>query len=326
MPSSLRAGIARHEPASQSINAGREKRQCSPMRRPGTSPASTSSSSSSSETCIRPTAGATTSTGASRRLEQLLRVAPGRRVRVVDRERGGRRVEMTEVGEILLTHARIILSELSRSRRLIEERGGPVRDLTLGTMRSLSGTAVFESIANLLEQLPAGRLATEECQSVEELASRLIQGEIDAAIAVLPLPPGDYMYEILGRERFVLFSSPLAHYWEPSFEAGAARVPIAILRSCHASRIAIEHLQLLGLNLEVIVRSDESKILLEAARRGIAAVLAPQSMVPDDDHTVSVLEIESLPPITTVVLWIGDRPKALVGLQTERERAEVRAA
>lgn len=143
---------------------------------------------------------------------------------LLDRRRGG--ATLTPAGEALLPLARRILNDVESARfevhSLEEMRGGRVR---LGTIPSLSGSLVADSLRHFHDRYPAVRLLVEETGS-RELVRMLAQGELDLAVIHVPLLPGDppLVTTTLLTEELVLVTTVQDQ------SLGDGPVPISVLR------------------------------------------------------------------------------------------------
>jgi DNA-binding transcriptional LysR family regulator len=163
----------------------------------------------------------------------LAQSALSQQVRRLERELGvelllrtTRRVELTEAGEIALTRATRVLSEVDALRSELDELSGLLRGrLAVGGMLPAGGIDLPELLLRFSRLHPGVDVQLRE-GTAAEMVERLRGDEIDAAIAMLELAeiPDFLAGERLGEERLVLAMAPNDEL------AARKRVPFSDLR------------------------------------------------------------------------------------------------
>jgi LysR family transcriptional regulator, transcription activator of glutamate synthase operon len=163
----------------------------------------------------------------------LAQSALSQQVRRLERELGvelllrtTRRVELTEAGEIALTRATRVLSEVDALRSELDELSGLLRGrLVVGGMLPAGGIDLPALLLRFSRLHPGVDVQLRE-GTATEMVERLRGDEIDAAIAMLePSEIPDFLVgERLGEERLVLAMAPGDEL------AARRRVPFADLR------------------------------------------------------------------------------------------------
>src|SRR5919198_3445386 len=147
----------------------------------------------------------------------LAQSALSQQVRRLERElrvellvRASRRVELTDAGEIALTRATRILSEVEALRSELDELSGLVRGrLVVGGMLPAGGVDLPALLLRFAGVHPGVEVQVRE-GTAAEMVERLRGDEIDAAIAMLEAEevPEFAASERLGEERLVLAMAP----------------------------------------------------------------------------------------------------------------------
>jgi DNA-binding transcriptional LysR family regulator len=122
-------------------------------------------------------------------------------------ERRARGIVPTSSGEILVRHARSILSEINLAQQeLATLKSGLSGQTSLGTVTTPAASLVPAAIAALKRQHP-GLLVTVEVDHSRLLLEKLLQGELDMLVARLPDAAGAGIlhFEPLGDERHAVF-------------------------------------------------------------------------------------------------------------------------
>ena len=135
-------------------------------------------------------------------------------VRLFDRGRGRRTVELTEAGTLLLRHVETITDRLQAARAdLLAYAAGETGRLRIGVYQSI-GTRILPAIIGRFSQAwPGVEVQLMEANSDEGLMDMVEPGRLDLTFGVLPLPEGPFDGVELLSDPFVLVvaaSSPLA--------------------------------------------------------------------------------------------------------------------
>ncbi|GAA2069605.1 LysR family transcriptional regulator [Streptomyces albiaxialis] len=114
-----------------------------------------------------------------------------REVGVALLEHVGRRVRLTEAGQVLARHAVEVLAAEERARTALEQaREHLTADLTVGVLATLAGTLVPPALATLAERHPGVRVTTREVVP-EETHAAVRDGDLDLAFVLdYPAVPG----------------------------------------------------------------------------------------------------------------------------------------
>src|SRR4029079_17304356 len=135
-------------------------------------------------------------------------------VRLFDRGRGRRTVELTEAGQLLLRHVESITDRLQAARAdLLAYAAGETGRLRIGVYQSI-GTRILPAIISRFSQAwPGVEVQLMEANSDEGLMDMVEPGRLDLTFGVLPLPEGPLDGGEVVCEPLVLVvsaSSPLA--------------------------------------------------------------------------------------------------------------------
>lgn len=122
-------------------------------------------------------------------------------------ERRARGIVPTSSGEILVRHARSILSEINLAQQeLATLKSGLSGQTALGSVTTPAASLVPEAIA-LLKRKHPGLLVSVEVDHSRPLLEKLLQGQLDMLVARLPdaAGAGSLQFEPLGDERHAVF-------------------------------------------------------------------------------------------------------------------------
>jgi len=119
-------------------------------------------------------------------------------------DRMGRRVQLTDAGRLLLEHARAVITTVENAtRELRETRGQGFGRLAIGVIPTIAPFVLPQALAAFARAHPNVELIVQEDYTAHILAG-LTAGELDVAIAALPIADENLVVEVLGTEPLLL--------------------------------------------------------------------------------------------------------------------------
>ncbi len=254
-----------------------------------------------------------TQSAVSQQIAALERVVGGP---VFDRPGGPRPVELTPFGELLLGHARDVLTRVDIAARDIDRyRSGTAGTLTVGTFQSAS-TAILPSIVGRFSaDHPDVEIRLVESDLDEELWSRLGAGELDVSFVVGEIPAGFETNQLV-TDPFVLIAPP------GEFEHGPVSVPEFVDRpligqqdnSCQ--RLNEAGLRAAGGEPRYVFRTNDNGAVTAMVRNGMGLAVLPRLCVEPEDHRVDLHPIEpAIPSRVISIAWRSGRTLAPIARQ-----------
>ena len=231
-------------------------------------------------------------------------------VRLFDRSRGRRTVELTEAGALLLKHVVTITDRLQAARAdLLAYAAGETGMLRVGVYQSV-GTRILPAIIGRFgEAWPNVEVRLSEANSDQGPLDLISSGALDLAFGVLPIPDGPFEAVELLSDPFVLVTaagSPLAGtLGTPTIQLIGAQRLIGF-RSCRSTRWVEEHLRSQGEEPNFVFRSEDNGTVQAMAGAGLGTALVPLLAVDISDPSIVVLPTD-LPPRRIALLWHRDR-------------------
>src|SRR6187401_1371821 len=161
-------------------------------------------------------------------------------VRLFDRARGRRTVELTEAGRLLLGHVETITDRLQAARAdLLAYAAGETGTIRVGVYQSVATRILPAIIGRFAESWPGVEVQLREAASDNGLMELVEPGQLDMTFGVLPIPEGPFDGVELIRDPFVLVvpaTSPLASMQTvPSIELIGEQRLIGF-RSCRSTK------------------------------------------------------------------------------------------
>jgi DNA-binding transcriptional LysR family regulator len=231
-------------------------------------------------------------------------------VRLFDRSRGRRTVELTEAGHLLLRHAISITDRLQAARAdLLAYAAGETGTLRVGVYQSVGTRILPAIIGRFADAWPNVEIRLTEANSDQGLFELLGPGALDLSFGVLPIQDGPFEAVELMRDPFVLVAaagSPLAGVQGmPSIELIGEQRLIGF-RSCRSTRWVEDHMRARGTEPTFVFRSEDNGTVQAMAGAGLGAALVPLLAVDPTDPAIVVLPTD-LPPRRIAMIWHRDR-------------------
>lgn len=120
-------------------------------------------------------------------------------------DRSKKPIQLTEVGEKIVTQARNIVNESGRIKDIVDQQKGYIGgDFRVGIIPTVMPTLLPMFMANFINKYPKVNLIIEE-RPTEEIIKMLKNGQLDAAIAATPLNEETIKEIVLYYEPFVAY-------------------------------------------------------------------------------------------------------------------------
>ncbi len=253
-------------------------------------------------------------------------------VRLFDRGRGRRTVELTEAGRLLLGHVQVIADRLQAARAdLLAYAAGETGTLRVGVYQSI-GTRILPAIvARFAEAWPGVEVRLTEAASDEGLTDMVEPGLLDLTFGVLPVPDGPFDGVELLQDPFVLVvskGSPLAGLSGVPSLALIGEQRLIGFRSCRSTRSVEAQLRAAGHEPNFVFRSEDNGTVQAMAGAGLGNALVPLLAVDLADPAVEIIPTD-LPARRIALMWHRDRyrsPAARTFVEIAREVSATLAA
>ena len=229
--------------------------------------------------------------------------------RLIDRPRGSRTVQLTEVGELLLRHGEAIVARLQAARSDVEAVvRGDAGSLRVGTFQSVGTRVLPELMRRFMAEWRNVDVRLVEEHDDRELVAAVERGDIDLSFAMPAQGAGPVEGVHLLSDRYVLLLPC-------DVEAPPSPLPLAELRgmrlignrSCRAVPNVEEQLERAGIEHEIVFRSDDNTTVQALVAAGVGAALVPRLTV-SDDPAIQVVETDAaLVPRQIGIVWHRDR-------------------
>jgi DNA-binding transcriptional LysR family regulator len=231
-------------------------------------------------------------------------------VRLLDRSRGRRTVELTEAGSLLLKHADAIVARMQAVRADLRAYGeGASGLLRVGTYQSVGARVLPAALGIFTSQWPGVEVRLVETNSDDGLLDLVESGEIDLSFAVYPLNEGPFEGVELLRDPYVLVvqaAAPQAKLTRPITAREISQLPLIGFRHCRSTVAAEDYLRADGGEPRWVFRSDDNTTVQAMVRAGIGVALVPRLTVDETDEECAIVPT-GVPPRVLTLAWHRDR-------------------
>ncbi len=232
--------------------------------------------------------------------------------RVVERARGQRSVSLTQAGALLAKHADAIVARLRAAQAdyaaLSEGVAGLLR---VGIYQSV-GTRILPSLLrDFAVAWPRVEVRLTEATDDGQLMSGVERGDLDLSFTVFPLQPGPFEALELLRDPYRLVvsaSSPLCRAPQPLSLRQLRGVPLIGPRMCLSGEQLESRLRGMGVEPQVIFRSDDNGTVQGLVGAGVGAALLPRLAIDPADTSTRCLRLDpEIAPRVICLAWHRDR-------------------
>jgi molybdate transport repressor ModE-like protein len=232
-------------------------------------------------------------------------------LRLVERSRGSRQLMLTDAGQVLVQHARIILNRVAATRADLKaiSSGGTGR-LRIGAFQSVGAQILPRLVTEFRMAWPRVDLRLEESNDDETLWHLVERGDLDAAFSVAPVRDGPFQVRELMREPFVLLvprSYPLAHRRAATLD-DLADLSLIGLKNCRDTAALESSLLRAGADLHILLRSAENETVRSMVAHGVGAALVPALVADPSDPRVAILSL-AFETVSRVVIMVWHRDR-----------------
>jgi molybdate transport repressor ModE-like protein len=248
-------------------------------------------------------------------------------MRVVERVHGKKTLGLSVAGETLLAHATAIQARLGAAKTDIDALArGTAGPLPIGAYESVSTRLLPAILRRFVTAFPDVELRLSEALHDLEFLRSLERGVMDLAFVDLPLPPGPFERAPVLTDPYLLVAqagSETARSCPPRSLADLARLPLIAFRACKRIDTVAGQLRGIGLETNVVLRSDYNEAVQGYAAAGLGVALMPRLAVNfDDERTVAIELGELVPPRQIAIAWHCERTlsaaaKALIAIAVE---------
>jgi molybdate transport repressor ModE-like protein len=214
--------------------------------------------------------------------------------KLVERPGGPRPIALTEAGELLLRHARAIVSRLQAAQAdLAALSAGEAGSLHVGIFQSVGAKILPEVMRRFARAWPNVDIQLRESHSDNALADLVERGELDLSFVQLPLENPALETMLVLQDEYVLVTSADSDFATgrtPSLRE-IAEQPLIGYRNCRATEIVVEQIRATGREPHFVFRTDENGVVQGLAGAGIGVAILPRLAVDPNDESVRITDL-----------------------------------
>jgi molybdate transport repressor ModE-like protein len=234
-------------------------------------------------------------------LEQLVGL------RLVERTRGNKQVNVTDAGHLLIDHTGAILARLSAARADLDAlANGEPSTVRVGVPQTVAAGLLPTILRRLSVRAPEVDVSLAESASEDALVGLVQRGDLDLAFTSYPLPdePLDAC-ELISAQHILLVRAVGGASAAPPTLAELAELPII----AHAAFARVEeHLRSQGVEPRVVRRADMSATLEALVAAGLGAAIVPSVSVSPNRDGIEQIDVSHLfPPLVIGLCWHRER-------------------
>jgi DNA-binding transcriptional LysR family regulator len=215
--------------------------------------------------------------------------------KLVERPGGPRPVALTEAGQLLLRHARVIVSRLQAAQSdLAALSAGEAGSLRVGIFQSVGAKILPEVMRRFAGAWPKVDIELRESHSDNVLADLVERGELDLSFVQLPLDNPSLETLLVLEDDYVLVTprdSSLAASGRIPTLREIVEQPLIGYRNCRATEIVVEQLRSTGREPHFVFRTDENGVVQGLAGAGIGVAILPRLAVDQNDESVRITDL-----------------------------------
>jgi len=229
---------------------------------------------------------------------------------VFDRPGGPRPLTRTEAGDVLLSHARTVLSQLRLAeadvRAVVAGERGTLR---VGTIQSVGTRVLPDVLRGFHAERPGVQVTLRESHDPRELLALVAAGELDVTFCELPLPDGPWHHREVLVDPFVLVAPASTPEASRPFVRHEDLVDLPLIGyrndACASNQSIFEAL---GRDPVYVFQSDDNTTIQGCVGAGLGFALLPRLTIDPDDPAVRLVDLEPAPaPRVLGVAWSSDR-------------------
>ncbi|HEV3404950.1 MAG TPA: LysR family transcriptional regulator, partial [Gaiellaceae bacterium] len=214
--------------------------------------------------------------------------------RLFERGSGPRPVKLTAAGELLLRHVEVVQARLAAAQADLEALvAGESGTLRIGTFQSVAARVLPPLVQQFASEWPDVDIRLTERDDDTDLLALVERGELDLAFVMLPLPEGPFDAVEVVSDDYVLISQPDAAL---ASVADLDGVPLIGFRQCRSHSLLEDALRALGIEPNVVFRSDDNGTVQSFVATGMGVAVMPRLAVDVADPRVNVVPLPELEP------------------------------
>lgn len=196
---------------------------------------------------------------------------------VVLLKRGRHGAHLTPIGERVVTHAQVVLQQLSSIvTEVTRERGLQGGQVRIASYRSIATHILPIAIARFRRHFPDIAITITEEDGAAEIEQSLRRGQIDLGFMSLPASPEFETYEIM-RDEYIVLLPPSEKVTDTKLSwQQLATYPLIISRFGSCSQLIRNHLQHSDVPLHIAYEVRRDSTIVSMVMQGLGVAILPR--------------------------------------------------
>jgi len=196
-------------------------------------------------------------------------------------DRLGRKVVLTQAGELFHVHAERALRELDQAEQVVHELLGAKRGrLVVGTLSTVNSYLIAPLVSRFKQRFPGIHLQV-HAQPSSDIVSGLLAHRLDIGICLLPLTHPQVTTVPLFEERLALIAPANMKFGKPRARMqDLGRLPLVLMPVDYCLRKMVEaECAKAGVHPQVVLEMSSPEGILQAVAEGTGATILPELYV-----------------------------------------------
>ena len=196
-------------------------------------------------------------------------------------DRLGRKVVLTQAGELFLVHAERALREVEQAEQVVHELLGAKRGrLVVGTLSTVNSYLIAPLVSRFKQRFPNIHLQV-HAQPSSEIVNGLLTNRLDIGICLLPLTHAHVTTIPLFEERLALIAPPGMKIGKRRARMqDLAQLPLVLMPADYCLRKMVEsECAKAGVHPQVVLEMTSPEGILQAVAEGTGATILPELYV-----------------------------------------------
>ncbi|MGD3111886.1 LysR family transcriptional regulator [Streptomyces sp. YGL11-2] len=212
-------------------------------------------------------------------------------------DRGGRTVQLTDVGAAALPHARAVLAAMDKVRSAVDDLTGLVRgQVAIGSVASSLSLKLPGLLADFSEKHSAVEISLSE-GTTDQLTDAVRAGRTDVAIIGLSTdPPPGLDIQVIADESLVAAVNsdhPLAEHTSITVEDVECHALMCLPAGSGLRTVADAAWAAAGARPRIAFEASDPRVLAQLASRGLGVAILPERFVRDNAPELHACQILS---------------------------------
>lgn len=243
-------------------------------------------------------------------------------------DRIGKKIAVTEAGEILLTHCYRVFHELDQARAALNDLNGVLRGkLSIGSVLTEEITLLPSMIIKFKKLYPSIKLSVEGLRT-DDIRKKLLENELDLGIVFLPIKNEEFECIPLFTETLSLAvprTHPIAEQEMVDFATIGELDMILFPKDFYLRKLLDDYCEKAGIYIQPVLEMTTMESIVQMVAEGMGAAVLPSAYM-ETLQNEKIKQVKLAKPVVQTTIGIAYRKdkyvcaatKAFIALLQER--------